>query len=88
LEHAYNPSAVVNEFYRILKKGGLLKIVLPYPDTIRDNEEAHGGKYELGTYIEDKGETVTKFFNKYGFILVQKKFDDFREPEIWLTFKK
>lgn len=88
LEHAYKPGTVIKEFYRILKKEGMLHIVLPYPDITRDNEEAHGGKYELGTNIEDKGETVIKYFNKYGFSLVEKKFDDFREPEIWLTFKK
>lgn len=88
LEHAYKPGSVIEEFYRILKKEGILKIVLPYPDKTRDNEEAHGGKYELGTNIEDEGETVIKYFKKYGFSIVEIKFDDFREPEIWLTFKK
>lgn len=88
LEHAYKPGTVIEEFYRILKKEGLLKIVLPYPDISRDNEEKHGGKYELGTNLEDEGDTVIKYFKKYGFSIVEKKFDDFREPEIWLTFKK
>ncbi len=88
LEHAYSPTIVLKEFHRILKNNGILKIVLPYPDLTRDNDEAHGGKYELHTNIEDNGESVVKFFEKFGFVLLDKKFDSFREPEIWLTFKK
>lgn len=88
LEHAYEPGKVVNEFNRILKKTGLLIIVLPYPDLNIHNDEAHGGKYELGTNVIDNGETVVIFFKNKGFNLIEKTFDNFREPEIWLTLKK
>ena len=87
LEHAYKPNIVVSEFTRILKKNGLLYIVLPYPDQNIHNDEAHGGKYELGTNILDNGETVINFFLERGLSLIEKKFDSFREPEIWLIFK-
>jgi len=88
LEHAYHPSIVVKEFYRILKPGGKLKIVLPYPDLTHINDEAHGGKYELNTNKDDNGISVINFFIEHSFKLLDKKFDDFREPEIWLTFSK
>lgn len=86
LEHAYFPSKVITEFYRILKPNGLLHVVLPYPDS--GTEEAHGGKFELGTNIEDNGKTVAAYFSKHRFNLISKCFDSYREPEIWLTFKK
>lgn len=88
LEHAYNPVMVLKEFYRILKNDGILKIVLPYPDINRENDEAHGGKYELHTNVDDDGKSVIAVFESQGFILLDKKFDTFREPEIWLTLKK
>ncbi|MGK9477943.1 class I SAM-dependent methyltransferase [Melioribacter sp. OK-6-Me] len=88
LEHAYSPTIVLKQFFKILKNNGLLKVVLPYPDLSKENDEAHGGKYELQTNINDNGESVVKFFENIGFTFIDKKFDSFREPEIWLTFKK
>jgi ubiquinone/menaquinone biosynthesis C-methylase UbiE len=88
LEHAYYPQKAIEELYRIIKHGGQLFVILPYPDPIEDHRESHGGKYELGTYMEDNGIFVTNFFLNIGFSLVDKKFDDYRQKEIWLSFKK
>ncbi|OGI08682.1 MAG: hypothetical protein A2Y40_05245 [Candidatus Margulisbacteria bacterium GWF2_35_9] len=88
LEHALNPEKVVNEFNRILKKDGMLILVLPFPDLKECNEEAHCAKYKLGTNKEDEGKTVIKYIEKSGFSLLEKRFDSYREPEIWLKFSK
>jgi len=61
---------------------------LPYPDISNVNDEAHGGKYELGTNKEDDGSAVVSFFTKYNLKLLSKKYDSYREPEIWLTLIK
>lgn len=88
LEHAYFVNKASRELKRVLKPKGLLFIVLPYPDSLRTNEKAHCSKYELGLDIKDQGETVVNYFTKRGFKLLEKEFNDFREPEIWLKFRK
>ena len=88
LEHAYWPDKVIKEFYRILKPNGQLFVVLPYPDLEKNNVEAHGAKFELGTTILDNGESVIRFFSDRKFEFQSKQLDSFREPEIWLEFKK
>jgi predicted SAM-dependent methyltransferase len=88
LEHAYEPLVAAKEFHRILKPGGILLVVLPYPDPNPENDEAHGGKYEIGTDRLDDGKSVVEFFSRSGFHLLKTKFDTFREPEIWLALKK
>jgi SAM-dependent methyltransferase len=86
LEHAYEPSKVLFEFYRILKSQALLKVVLPYPDN--GTLKVHGAKFELGTATLDDGHTIIAYFQTHGFELIDKHYDTFREPEIWLTFRK
>ncbi|PIP15084.1 hypothetical protein COW98_01770 [Candidatus Roizmanbacteria bacterium CG22_combo_CG10-13_8_21_14_all_35_9] len=88
LEHAFRPAKVIKEFYRIMKIGGMLYVILPYPDTNFLNEEAHGSKYELGLNINDKGKTLKNYFKKYSFECINTQFDSYREPEIWLKFRK
>ena len=88
LEHSYQPSQAIGELHRVLKPKGLLYVVLPYPDNSHPNDKAHGAKYELGTYQDDDGKAVKKYFEKIGFQLVSKIYDHFREPEIWLKFRK
>jgi SAM-dependent methyltransferase len=88
IEHAYYPKQMIAELIRVLQKDGELIVVLPYPDETAKNDLAHGAKYELGTNIDDGGRTVVSVFESLGLQLKTQAFDDFREPEIWLTFAK
>jgi SAM-dependent methyltransferase len=94
LEHMYSPSKVVSSCHRILKKEGHLLVVLPYPC---GDSEGHLGGVELGicqskgafyTAPYDDGLSVCNFFKQRGFTVLAKKYDSFREPEIWLTLRK
>lgn len=82
LEHAYDPGAVVQVWLRHLTPGGRICIVLPYPDAGPDT--AHGGKYALGTHLNDNGAAVLGFFRSLGLIPLRYAFDTTRETEIWL----
>jgi len=83
LEHLAYPANTLQEFKRICKS--YMLIVLPYPDL--NNDEAHLGKFQLGTKVEDNGKTVCEFFEGRGFTILSKEFDSFREPEIWLKIE-
>jgi ubiquinone/menaquinone biosynthesis C-methylase UbiE len=85
LEHALSPSKVVSEIKRVLRVPGVLLVVLPYPDRGDWNNVAHCGKFELGTNILDEGKSVEAFFKRAGFSKIELNFDNFREPEIWVT---
>ena len=86
LEHALHPDKVLKEFHRVLVPNGVLFLVLPFPDT--GTIEAHVAKEILGTVEDDGGKKVVAYIESMGFELINKQFDSFREPEIWLTFKK
>lgn len=62
LEHCYYPGKVLDQISNSLVNGGLLYLILPYPDLGED--EAHGGKYELGTMEDDNYERITAFIEK------------------------
>jgi ubiquinone/menaquinone biosynthesis C-methylase UbiE len=85
LEHALKPKKVLQQFRHVLRADGDLVLVLPFPDTGPD--KAHCGKYELGTDRDDGGQKLTQFLEELGFKVIEKRFDNFREPEIWLRCK-
>lgn len=82
LEHALDPSVVLKNFHDHCKE---LIIVLPYPDV--GPIEAHCAKLILGTNILDNGESVVRYIESFGFKLQKKRFDSFRENEIWMHFE-
>lgn len=87
LEHAYDPGIVIDNFYKVLNDSGLLFIVLPFPDPGDWNNDIHVGKYILGTDGNDTNRVVS-FFTDRGFTLIESMTDNYREPELWLVFKK
>lgn len=89
LEHAYDPILALKEFNRVLKKDGLLFIVLPFPDNSEYSAEAHVGRDILGTSDPVDGpRKLTKIMNDNYFTINLIKYDDYREPEIWLYCRK
>ena len=60
--------------------------VLPYPDLTPAN--AHYASEKIGLNIDDGGKTLIQWFEDQGLELIVKKFDTFREKEIWLKFRK
>jgi SAM-dependent methyltransferase len=88
IEHAYYPKRMIRELARVLRPGGRMFVVLPYPDPTTVNDQAHGAKYELGTNLDDDGRTVVAYFERCGLRTLAKTYDQFREPEIWLTFTR
>jgi hypothetical protein len=49
----------------------------------------HCGSIPLGLTVDDLGITLVSIIEKKCDLkLISKKFDNFREPEIWLEFEK
>jgi glycosyltransferase involved in cell wall biosynthesis len=88
LEHAFDASKVLSEFRRILKPSGQLVLVLPYPDPGEENIKAHCAKYALGTHLHDGAATLSAVLFSEGFGHIQRDFDSFREPEVWIHAEK
>jgi len=83
LEHCHDPAVVVAQFKRLLRPGGKLLIVVPFPD--QGPLDAHCGSLALSTRVADGGAGVLTWFTRQGFDAIQIDFDDFREQEIWLS---
>lgn len=86
LEHAWDIVQVLKTISRVLRPRGELWVVLPYPDRHAFNVKAHVAKWKLGTTKDDDAKSLEHFFKRNGFSLVGKKYDYYREPEVWLKF--
>ena len=84
-EHMYDPEAALKNLKWAAALEAMFIFILPYPDT--GDPKAHLGGFKIGTRVDDKGETVVRWFEERGLEMMFKKFDDYREPEIWLKFK-
>ena len=82
-EHMFAPSLVLHRMMEIADK---FIFILPYVDT--GDFKAHCASVAIGTRIDDGGDAVNRWFTSKGLELVEKKLDSFREPEIWLRYKK
>lgn len=84
LEHAFDPDRVVSEFRRILRPGGYLNVVLPFPDR-RDTAHVHVAKFKLGLDDKTGDRRVARFFADRGFAIRSHQRDGYREAEIWIS---
>jgi SAM-dependent methyltransferase len=86
LEHALDPARVLREFRRVLREDGHLVLVLPYPDV--GEREKHCAKHILGSHLDDDATALTAYLGYFGFEVLQKAYDNFREVEVWLRLRR
>lgn len=86
LEHVYDPDRTVNLLHTLLSVDGRMYIILPYID--KGDLNAHCASVELGLRENDEGQSLVNWFEGRGFRCIDKRFSDFREPEIWLCLEK
>jgi 2-polyprenyl-3-methyl-5-hydroxy-6-metoxy-1,4-benzoquinol methylase len=85
-EHMYDPDTALKNMIKMLKDSGIIFFILPFPDT--GDPKAHCASFEIGTRNDDGGKSVIEWFERRGLHKISSTLDDFREPEIWLEFKK
>ena len=83
-EHVFEPEKAIGNMIRMSNRWARFFFIMPYPDT--GDASAHCASEELGLYIKDDGASVVKWFENCGLTLIEKRFDNFREQEIWLRF--
>ena len=94
LEHVLNPEYSIKNMLKMLKPNGLFYLVLPYPNAIcADITHEHGymvhcGSMPLGLHLYDNAETTENLLKTMNMEIVSKKFDSFREQEVWFILKK
>ena len=84
-EHMFEPHRALWNLKEHAFDGADFIFILPYPDA--GDPKAHLASFDLGTREDDDGESVVRYFTSRGLELIEKKMDDFREPEIWLHFR-
>ena len=82
-EHMFDPDLALAKMMEIAKE---FIFILPFVDT--GDPKAHCASFEIGSRMDDAGETVNKWFVDRGLELVEMKFASYREHEIWLRFQK
>lgn len=80
-EHMYAPGAALEHMKSLATH---FIFILPYVDT--GDPKAHLASFDIGTRVDDGGETVVRWFVDHGLMLVDRQFSSLREPEIWLRF--
>lgn len=83
-EHMFNPELAIHRIKQLANKHAKFFFVLPYVDT--GDTQAHCSSEYIGLRKDDEGERLIKWFEDRGLILMSKRFDNFREKEIWLRF--
>lgn len=86
LEHVYDADAVIEKMKKITTPEATFFFILPYPDL--NPSPAHWSTPIIGLNINNGAVTVENWFGDRGLIVRELNFDNFREPEIWLTLEK
>lgn len=74
IEHMENPQALIDEMYRVVKKGGLVITTTPYQDRIVCEEHL----WEFDYY------DLEKLFSKFTYVAVSRFFNNYHED--WERF--
>ncbi len=82
-EHMFAPSIALERMMKFAREQ--LIFILPYVDD--GAPKAHCASFQIGTRIDDGGDSVNRWFTVRGLELIEKKLDLFREPEIWLRYQ-
>jgi SAM-dependent methyltransferase len=85
-EHMENPNLAIEKLIEISRDTANFYFILPYPDL--DPAPAHCSSKEIGLSVDDNAITLVRWFESKGLRLLSRKFDKFREPEVWLKFDK
>lgn len=95
LEHVLkNPQFTIKNLCKILKPNGKMYVVLPFPELKGGDSKnvhnfmVHCGVIPLNLHIQGDGSATVNIFTQCGLSLIDIKTDDFREPELWMIFKK
>lgn len=67
IEHAFDPIATINEWFRIVKKGGYIFMIIPHKDrtfdkprdvtSVKELTDRHSGKIRISDYAHDQNKT-------------------------------
>lgn len=82
LEHMKDPKTLIKNLLSRSTKRCRFYIVVPYPDL--NPAEEHRASKELGLNINDSGKAFIKWLSGVGLKPYKAKFDDYREPELWI----
>jgi len=85
-EHFKNPDKALDILMQNTTKDALFYFILPYPDL--NPSALHVASREIGLNVSDGGLTLVKWFTDRGLKTLDIIYDDFRESEIWLKFRK
>lgn len=79
-EHMYDPVKTMKcfEFFKPVN----IYMILPYPDT--GDPKAHLASFEIGSRVNDRGESLIRWFESVGWHVYEMREDNFRENEIWM----
>ena len=85
-EHMLRPNLVLNNLLLMATKETYFFFILPYVDT--GPPQVHCASDTIGTRVNDNGKSVIDWFSCRGLKVLETKFDDYRENEIWLKMQK
>lgn len=85
LEHSDDPMKTMAEFKRVVKPGGYILIIVPYPD---HTHAIHCGVSALYLDVHDGAKTCIDNFNSKGFEVEYYETMNIREPELFVKIRK